>query len=254
MSHLKTSCRQIAEWLQESRTAIAFTGAGISTESGLPDFRSPNGIWANNRTVYFEEFLRSESDRYEYWRQKSQMQHEFEAAQPNLAHRVLADWEASGHLHGVITQNIDGLHQLAGNQAVWQLHGTAKEIACLDCKHSWPAAHWVQFFLQEDRIPDCPDCGGLLKHATISFGQSLPEDVIDAAFELARKTDLCFVLGSSLVVYPAAGIPEVARQNGAKLVIINNTETPLDHLADVIIREPLGTALTQIHEYHLKRV
>ncbi len=252
-SALQGQLESIADWLFDSQSAIAFTGAGISTESGIPDFRSPGGVWSKNRTVYFNEFLSSEADRYEYWRQKSQTHVEFEAASPNAAHRVLAEWETEGKISAVVTQNIDGLHVEAGSQNVLELHGTAREISCLSCEKRWPADPWVQKFLEEDRVPNCPDCKGLLKHATVSFGQALPEDVLERSIALASNADLCFACGSSLVVYPAAGIPEVAKRNGGKLVIINRTETPLDHLADVIIREPLGSTLSQIHQFYMDR-
>ncbi|QDT32706.1 SIR2 family NAD-dependent protein deacylase [Thalassoglobus polymorphus] len=252
-SALQGQFESIAGWLFESQSAIAFTGAGISTESGIPDFRSPGGVWSKNRTVYFDEFLNSEADRYEYWRQKSQTHVEFEAASPNSAHRVLVEWETEGKLSAVVTQNIDGLHVEAGSQNVLELHGTAREIGCLSCEKRWPADPWVQRFLKEDRVPSCPDCSGLLKHATVSFGQALPEEVLQRSIELASNADLCFACGSSLVVHPAAGIPEVTKRNGGRLIIINRTETPLDHLADVIIREPLGSTLSQIQQFYMDR-
>lgn len=250
---LESTIQTIASWLHESRAAMAFTGAGISTESGIPDFRSPGGVWSKNRTVYFEEFLNSEEDRYEYWRQKSQTHVEFEAAAPNIAHQVLAKWEESGKLTGVVSQNIDGLHQQAGSQNVLELHGTAREIACLSCERRWAADPWVQKFLKEDRVSNCPDCRGLLKHATVSFGQSLSNDTIEAASTLAKQADLCFALGSSLVVYPAAAFPELAKTSGARLVIINNTETPLDSMADIVLRHPLGESLSMIHDAFSER-
>ena len=237
---------QVAVWLEESLRVVAFTGAGISTESGLPDFRSPGGVWAQNRTVYFDEFLSSEEDRYEYWRQKSLTHVEFEKATPNAAHEVLARWESVGKLEGVITQNIDGLHHSAGSQRIWELHGTAREIGCLSCEKRWPADPWVRKFLEEDRVPRCPHCSGLLKHATVSFGQSLSHDVLAEASQISARCDLFFALGSSLVVHPAAGLPELARRNGSKLVIVNRTETPLDDLADVVIRGGLGKTLSAI--------
>lgn len=242
----------IADWMMESRQTVAFTGAGVSTESGIPDFRSPGGVWATNRPVYFLEFIDSPQRRYEYWRQKAIAHTEFERATPNRTHQVLANWEAAGRIVGVITQNIDGLHQIAGSRRVWELHGTAREIGCLSCERRWPADPWVRKFLEDDRVPDCPECGGLLKHATVSFGQSLPEQVLEEALDVARQVDLFLALGSSLVVYPAAGLPELASRQGAKLVIINREPTPLDSLADVVIRAPLGETLgrleTAVHD------
>lgn len=240
---------QIAEWLYESQSCVAFTGAGISTESGIPDYRSPGGVWATSDPVYFDQFLASAESRYEYWRQKSLTHAEFERAKPNVAHEILASWEQAGKLRGVVTQNIEGKHREAGSQQVLELHGTAREVSCLDCGERWPAAQWVEQFLSEDCVPDCPACGGRLKHATVSFGQQLPTDVLEQAQQWARECDLFFALGSSLVVYPASGLPEIAKIAGAKLVIINRTDTALDYLANAIINEELGPTLKAIDYY-----
>jgi NAD-dependent deacetylase len=218
----------------------------MSTESGIPDFRSPNGVWATNRPVYYREFLASAAARREYWRQKSQAHADFWNARPNAGHEILARWERAGRLAGVITQNIDGLHQLAGSRKVWELHGTAREVSCLSCARRWDADMWVQRFLSDGQAPDCPDCGGPLKHATVSFGQALPETVLEDAGELAQQCDLFLALGSSLVVYPAAGLPELAQRSGARLVIINREPTPLDELAGVVLRAGLGETLAAI--------
>src|SRR3954465_12574298 len=168
----------IAEWLAASHSAVVLTGAGISTESGIPDFRSPGGVWSKYRPVYFEEFLASADARYEYWRQKCEMHCEFAAAQPNAAHLILGRWEAAGRIRGVITQNIDGLHQLAGSKRVLELHGTAREAACLDCSARRDIGPFVEHFLTKNQVPRCPDCGGRLKHATISFGQPLSQSIL----------------------------------------------------------------------------
>jgi NAD-dependent deacetylase len=233
----------LADWITSASATVAFTGAGISTESGIPDFRSPNGIWSKVSPVYFDDFLRSPEARHEYWRQKSVTHVEFSAACPNDGHRAIAEWESAGILHGVITQNIDGLHQEAGSRRVLELHGTAREIGCLTCGLRFPADPWVQKFLETQSVPDCPDCGGLLKHATISFGQALDESVLDQALGLARESDLFLAVGSSLVVHPAAGLPALAKDNGARLVIVNRDPTPLDGMADLVIREPIGATL-----------
>jgi NAD-dependent deacetylase len=235
----------LAQWLSSASSAVVFTGAGISTESGIPDFRSPNGIWSKARPVYFEDFLRSAESRLEYWRQKSIAHVDFASARPNDGHRVLAEWETAGRLRAVITQNIDGLHQEAGNRRVLELHGTAREIACLACGKRSPADPWVKRFLETQLVPDCPDCGGLLKHATISFGQALDETLLEEALRLARESDLFLAVGSSLVVHPAAGLPAMAKDKGARLVIINRDPTPLDEIADLVIREAIGATLTR---------
>ncbi|MEX2318197.1 MAG: Sir2 family NAD-dependent protein deacetylase [Pirellulales bacterium] len=246
MSEEADSLAKVADWLASSHSAVALTGAGISTESGIPDFRSPGGVWSKYRTVMFDEFLESAEGRYEYWRQKSELHREFGPAQPNAGHRTLAKWEAAGRLRGLITQNIDGLHQLAGSRRVLELHGTARQAGCLDCAARFDIEPFIAQFVAEDRVPDCPECGGRLKHATISFGQTLPPDVFMAAAQLSRECDLMLAIGSSLVVTPAADLPRVARDHGARLVIINRDETPLDRRADAVLRCAIGTVLTAI--------
>ena len=241
--------QRVAQWLAESTCTVAFTGAGISTESGIPDFRSPGGVWATNQPVYFDDFLSRAEARYEYWRQKAVAHRDFADAQPNAAHHVLARWQQSGKLKAVITQNIDGLHQLAGNEVVLELHGTARVVACLDCKARFEADVMVENFLREDTPPDCPRCRGIMKHATISFGQSLPSDVLRQSTELTRRADMYFAIGSSLVVHPAAGLPRLAKQSGARLVIINREPTPQDELADAVIQSSIGETLTAIDHF-----
>lgn len=238
--------QRVADWLHSSRQTVAFTGAGMSTESGLPDFRSPGGVWATNRQIYFDEFRTSAEARHEYWRQKALTHHEFVRSAPNTGHRILAQWGQEGRLQAVITQNIDGLHQLAGSDPVLELHGTAREVSCLDCAARFPADPWVEYFETQERVPDCPECGGQLKHATISFGQVLPADVLQQAVELARGAELMLAMGSSLVVEPAASLPRIARQRGARLVIINRDPTPLDGWADVVLNTSIGDALATV--------
>ncbi len=239
---------QVAAWLREAECAVVFTGAGMSTESGIPDFRSPGGIWAMSQPVYFDEFLASAAARYEYWRQKAVSHQDFATSLPNQGHRVLAKWEQEGRLRGVITQNIDGLHQDAGSRKVLELHGTARWIACLDCGDRQEAGPLVERFLQEDAVPECALCGGLLKHATVSFGQMLPEDVLAESIELSRSADLFLAMGSSLVVSPANGLPSLVKQAGGRLVIINRDPTPLDRLADVVIHDAIGKTLATVED------
>lgn len=245
---VEDAARLIVEWLVESKSAVAFTGAGISTESGIPDFRSPGGVWAKNDPVYYDDFMRSPESRYEYWRQKAEAQRDFANATPNCTHQTLARWAEQGRLRGVVTQNIDGLHQDAGSQNVLELHGTAREIACMDCDWREPADAWVQKFLDEDQVPPCPECAGRLKHATVSFGQSLPRDVLQTAINWSSESDLFFAMGSSLVVEPAASLPRLAAENGARLVILNRDETPLDSRASLIVNAPLGELMTAVAE------
>ena len=242
----RRAASQIQEWFSQSSYVVAFTGAGISTESGIPDFRSPGGVWSKYRTIYFDEFCQSTEARHEYWRQKSEAHRDFADAEPNVTHRKLAAWEFSGQLHGVITQNIDGLHQQAGSQRVQELHGTARDVSCLDCGWRDRADLWVDSFLATNQVPDCPECGGRLKHATVSFGQSLPADVLATAVEWATQSDMFLALGSSLVVEPAASLPRKAASRGARLVIINRDATPLDGMASLSVRAALGDVFQQL--------
>lgn len=238
--------RQVARLLAESKNALAFTGAGISTESGIADFRSPGGIWSRYTPVYYQDFLASEEARRRYWQMKKEGYWEMRRARPNDGHYVLAAMEAAGRIAAVITQNIDGLHSDAGSRRVLELHGTSRHCVCVDCsqKHDPDA---IQKRLEAGvEIPLCDHCGGFLKSATVAFGQSLPVEVLNEAFELSMSADLMLAIGSSLVVEPAASIPLQARQSGAHLVIINASPTPLDPLADVVIRESIGETLSKI--------
>jgi NAD-dependent deacetylase len=201
--------------------------------------------------VYYDEFLASAEARHEYWQQKSEAHQGFAAAVPNAGHQMLATWEGQGRLRGVITQNIDGLHQLAGNRHVLELHGTARHAACTNvsgCEERQEIAPLVEQFLTTDRVPVCPRCGSPLKHATVSFGQALPADVLEAATDWSAECDLMLAIGSSLVVTPAASLPSFAKQCGAKLVIINRDETPLDGIADAVVRGSIGEVLTAVGE------
>lgn len=236
-----------ALWLRRAKSVAVFTGAGISTESGIPDFRSPGGVWSKYRTVYFDEFCESPAARHEYWTQKTEAHVEFAAAEPNIGHQTIAKWEEEERIRGVITQNIDGLHKLAGSREVLELHGTARDVTCLDCNARFPVDPFVEQFRATSAVPPCPDCGdGRLKHATVSFGQMLPEQTLRRAQRWCEEADLVISVGSSLVVYPAAGLPELAKRRGAKLVIINRDETGLDAIADMLIEGSCGEALAAI--------
>ena len=238
--------QQIARYLEESRRAVAFTGAGISTESGVPDFRSPGGVWSKYKPVMFQDFLASADARRQYWRMKKEGYWEMRRARPNAGHQALARLEAAGKLAAVITQNIDGLHQDAGSRRVVELHGTSRSVVCLQCEARYdPDA--IQARLESgEEIPLCDRCGGALKSATVSFGQMLPQDVLSDAINLCKGTNLVLAIGSSLVVEPAASLPVQAKRDGARLVILNGTETPLDGIADVVLREPIGQSLAQV--------
>lgn len=236
----------LCHWINSARTAVAFTGAGISTESGIPDFRSPGGLWSRFKPVMYDEFVASRAARVRYWQIRMRMYREFAEAVPNDGHVVLAGLENAGRLVGVITQNIDGLHQLAGSRKVIELHGTARRVACIQCGKSWSPEVIHAQVVAGDEAPDCDACGAPLKSATISFGQMLPPVEMQTAAQWARQADLFLVLGSSLVVEPAASIPRLAKQRDARLVIINRDETPLDYAADLIVREPIGQTMAAV--------
>jgi NAD-dependent deacetylase len=240
------SLSEIAGWLAQARAAVVFTGAGVSTESGIPDFRSPGGVWSRRRPILFDEYVHDAEAQLEYWRQRAETHVQFAAAQPNVAHRAFARWEGAGRLHGVITQNIDGLHQLAGSHNVLELHGTARQVGCLECAARFDAGEMLQEFQESQAVPRCRRCGGLTKHATISFGQSLSPQVLQSAIGWAREADLFLAIGSSLVVTPAAELPALAKESGARLVIVNREPTPLDGIADCVVRGAIGEVIGQI--------
>jgi NAD-dependent deacetylase len=244
----RSRIEQVAAWLRDAGAAVAFTGAGMSTESGIPDFRSPGGVWSKYQPVMYQDFVARAEARHEYWRQKCEAHRDFAAATPNSGHRVLARWEQAGLLWGVITQNIDGLHQDAGSRHVLELHGTNRAIECLDCHRRFDPEPLVRQFLATDVVPECPHCGGIMKHATVSFGQTLPPDVLEKAIERSRQCGLFLAVGSSLVVEPAASLPRLAHASGARLVIINRDPTGQDEIADLVFHEPIGATLAAIDQ------
>ncbi|PLW78608.1 SIR2 family NAD-dependent protein deacylase [Cohaesibacter celericrescens] len=225
-----------------------FTGAGISTESGIPDFRSPTGLWSKMVPIQFDEFVSSETARLEDWRRRFIMNREFSAAKPNEGHKALLRLNRSGKLAGTITQNIDGLHQKSGLPAdqVIEIHGNSTYGACLSCSAKSSLLEAERVIAETGKAPRCSLCGGLIKAATISFGQPMPEPELLRAAQLAKSCDLFIVLGSSLVVYPAADLPQIAKQNGAELVIINREPTPLNQMADLYIRDEIGSVMQSI--------
>lgn len=235
----------LTDLIRSARCAVAFTGAGISTECGIPDFRSPGGFWTRNRPIPFYEYMRSASTRKEAWRRKFDMDEAFSRARPGRGHRAIAHLVAIGKVSHVITQNIDNLHQASGvpPEKVIELHGNGSYAHCLSCGRRFELDHVRKVFDQTGEAPDCIDCGGIIKTATISFGQAMPEEAMARAEEATLGCDLFLAIGSSLVVYPAAGFPLLAKQNRAKLVIINREETDLDPYADLVIRDDIGTVL-----------
>ena len=238
----------VAKRLSTAERAVAFTGAGISTESGISDFRSPGGIWSRHQPVMYDDFISSREARKRYWQMRLELYREFGAARPNAGHQALARLEELGKIKAVITQNIDGLHQEAGSRKVVELHGTARMMACVRCGKEWEPEAVLQRVREGDEAPDCDACDAPIKAKTILFGQAMPSAEMEKAAELSRAADVYLALGSSLTVEPAASMPRLAKHAGAKLVIINKTETALDNLADLVIRDSIGATLAAVLE------
>jgi NAD-dependent deacetylase len=237
-----------AELLQQARDIVALTGAGISTESGIPDFRSPGSIWRTEPPVSYHDFISQPESRQKYWRTRRNLSSQVAAARPNAAHRALAELERRHMLLGVITQNFDGLHQDAGHQPerVIELHGTSRVAACTLCGARSSIAALQQRIDAGEVDPQCPSCGGYLKTATILFGQRVPEAELARAKELTSVCDLFLVVGSSLKVMPAAMLPRLALKRDVPLIIVNLQPTSLDDLADVVIHEKAGQILPSL--------
>lgn len=238
------------QMIKDADHILVFTGAGLSTESGIPDFRSPGGLWEkyDPADFYFQKFISDEPTREIYWKMSSELYNMLKDARPNPAHLAVARLEQAGKLLGLVTQNIDNLHHRAGNSPdrIIEIHGTAVTVSCLSCKTGYDRED-IQARLDSGvKVPYCDHCGGILKPDTISFGQAMPEEAMTRAITLAQQCDLCMVLGSSLVVYPAASIPSHAQRNGARLMIITLSETPLDAEADLVINKPVSATLSEI--------
>ncbi len=215
---------------------VGFTGAGISTESGIPDYRSKGGIWDKFQPVYFEEFVSDEKKRLLYWQRKQELWNDLSTASPNSGHMYFKDLYDKGKLAGLITQNIDGLHEKSGlaKELIVNLHGTNLDVACIDCGFTVPAEDVFDDLDLEEGVPICQKCKGLLKPATISFGQQLREEDLDRANEMSNHCDMMIVVGSTLIVQPASSFPSIAKENGALLAIITLSDTPLDSIADFV--------------------
>ena len=245
MSTVQSAATRLADMLAECRRAVVFTGAGISTESGIPDFRSPGGIWSRMTPVYYQDFVASEEARREAWRRKIEVDRDMQRAEPNRGHRAVAALVRNGTASSVITQNIDGLHQRSGipDERVIELHGNSTYASCLDCGERHELEPILADFRHDERLPLCRSCGGMVKTATISFGQPMPETAMAIAREESVACDLFIAVGSSLVVYPAAGFPVIAKRAGARLVIVNREATELDPIADLVIHDEIGVTL-----------
>jgi NAD-dependent protein deacetylase/lipoamidase len=236
---------QFRDLLLESRRAVVFTGAGISTESGIPDFRGPNGLWKKMKPVEFQEFISSEAVRQRSWQQWFDHGRGLLEAKPNTGHCAVASLVGQGKVAAVITQNVDNLHQASGvpSHQVIELHGNASYAKCLGCGRRMEMDTIRREFSETGRVGLCHDCGGIIKSATISFGEMMPEEAMRRAEEETLACDLFIVLGSSLTVYPAAGFPRMAYETGSKLVIVNQQPTDMDAVADVIIHAGIGETL-----------
>ncbi|MFH1935398.1 MAG: Sir2 family NAD-dependent protein deacetylase [Pseudomonadota bacterium] len=239
-----------AQIIKEAKKILIFSGAGMSTESGIPDFRSPGGVWSkyDPSDFYFDKIISSEKARERYWEMSTEFYDTMKDAVPNRAHLAIRAIEESGKLLAIVTQNIDNLHHKAGNspERIIEIHGTAFSVSCLSCGKKYDRNDIQERLNSGVKAPYCDDCAGILKPDTISFGQAMPEDKMADALMYARECDLCIVLGSSLVVYPAASVPVHAVQNGARLIIINRDETPLDAEADLVSHDSVSEALGQM--------
>lgn len=245
-----TAEADVARWLREAARVTVLTGAGISTDSGIPDFRGPQGVWrkdpAAEALFTFANYLADADVRKRAW--QARLDHPAWDAKPNAAHRALVDLERAGRLRAIVTQNVDGLHQAAGSaeHLVVEIHGTVHRVACLSCGRRTPMPEVVERLRQGEDDPHCLACGGILKSATISFGQQLDPGVHAAAVAASEQCDVFLAAGTSLSVYPAAGLCDVARAAGARLVVVNNEPTPYDAVADAVLREPVGTVLPRL--------
>ena len=238
----------LAKLIKNAKRAVVFTGAGISTESGIPDFRSPGGYWSKNRVIYFDEFVRSRDARVEAWTRVFDGRSSIRAATPNAGHRAVAKLVEQGKVTHVITQNIDGLHQKGGvpDDKVIEVHGNATFAKCLACGLRHEFEDLEAAFKESGEPPVCRSCKGIVKSATISFGQAMPEEEMERAADAVLACDLILAIGSSLVVYPAAGLPIAAKRNGAKFAILNRDPTELDHMADLVVNAEIGATLSRI--------
>ena len=241
---------EVHQWVDESSRVVVLTGAGISTESGIPDFRGPQGVWTKNpkaeKLSNIHYYMADPEVRKLAW--QGRLEHPAWTAVPNAGHRALVELERRGKLHALVTQNIDGLHQRAGNSAerVIEVHGTVHEVLCMGCGRLEPMTHALDRVRAGEEDPACLECGGILKSATISFGQPLVPEVIDRAMTAATEADLFLAIGTSLQVYPVAGMVPLARQASARIVIVNAQATPFDEIADAVISTSIGEALPMI--------
>ena len=238
---------ELKKYIENARNIVVFTGAGISTESGIPDFRGPQGIWKTTTPIYFQDFISSEDVRRESWERKFSNKDILKKAKPNIGHLAVAQIINNNDSAHLITQNVDNLHQDAGvpQSKITEIHGNATYASCLDCNLRFELGPIKKVFLDDGTIPSCSECEGLVKQATISFGQPMPEFGMQIAQMKIVKCDLFITIGTSLVVYPAAGFPKLAKEIGAQLIIINNEPTDYDHMADLVIHQQIGEVFSK---------
>ena len=239
--------KELSQYIDEAKNIVIFTGAGISTESGIPDFRGPQGVWKTNTPIYFQDFIGSEEVRKDSWKRKFSGQDIIRKAKPNIGHLAVAEIINKHESAYLITQNVDNLHQDAGvpDDKITEIHGNAHYASCLDCGIRYELNSIKKAFLENETVPYCDSCGGIIKTATISFGQPMPEEGMQIAQRKTLGCDLFITIGTSLVVYPAAGFPKLAKEIGAKLVIINNEPTDFDPIADLVIHEQIGKVFSE---------
>ncbi len=239
---------KLQDLIKKSEQLVFFTGAGISTNSGIPDFRGPKGVWKTSKPIYFQEFISSKDKRLESWERKFSNELSIDSAKPNEGHFKIAEIMKSKDESHLITQNVDNLHQDSGisGAQITELHGNATYAKCLDCEQRYDLNLLKEEFLVTKEPPICKKCRGLIKTATISFGQAMPQTEMQIAQRVSIKCDLFICLGSSLAVFPAADLPLLAKETGAKLVIINNEPTQMDHLADLVINKDISEVLSEI--------
>lgn len=239
---------ELARMIEDTRRMVVFTGAGISTESGIPDFRSPGGVWSKMKPIQFPDFVASEDMRREAWTRVFNGSAGWTGRAPNAGHDAVARLVASGKAMSVITQNVDNLHQDSGipDERIIELHGNASYATCLSCALRHELHHLRPGFVERGEIPACRSCGGIVKTATVSFGQPMPQDQMERAEEETQACDLFLVLGSSLVVFPAAGFPLLAKRNGAMLAIVNREATDMDRYADLVLHDEIGAVMSEI--------
>ena len=238
----------LEEFISQSEALVFFTGAGISTNSGIPDFRGPKGIWKTNQPIYFKDFVNSEEKRIESWERKFSNELNISKAKPNQGHRKIAEIMEKKNLSHLITQNVDNLHQESGvnDSQITELHGNATYAKCLDCQSRYDLNELKESFLRSKEPPVCSECNGLIKTATISFGQPMPEEEMVIAQKKSISCDLFICIGTSLAVFPAADLPILAKETGSKLVIINNEPTQMDHIADLVVNRDISEVFSEI--------